>query len=164
MLLTRHQAAPPDLPAEAGLPDPPGPPDPRDRPAARWALAVVVVAAAALVPWIAYLDVTLPPATTAYHWPLAWSGLDGAIAAGLAATAWLAARGHRGHRGHRDRHYVRPAAAATVALMAADAWFDVCTSPPGRPLAWAVTDMIVEAAVASACLLLAWTARPAERS
>jgi hypothetical protein len=26
-------------------------------------------------------------------------------------------------------------AAATVSLMAADAWFDVCTSPVGRPLA-----------------------------
>ena len=118
-------------------------------------MAVVVLSAAVLVPWIAYLVLTLPPATTAYHWPLAWSGLDGAIAVGLAATAGLAARGHR---------HVRPAGAATVALMAADAWFDVCTSPPGRPLAWAVADMIIEAGVASACLFLAGTARSAGRS
>ena len=41
---------------------------------------------------------------------------------------------------------------------------DVCTSPSGRPLAWAVTDMIIEAGVASACLFLAWTVRPAMRS
>jgi hypothetical protein len=116
-------------------------------------MAVVAVSAAVLVPWIAYLALTLPRATTAFHWPLAWSGLDGAIAAGLAATAWLAARGHR---------LVRPAAAATVALMGSDAWFDVCTSASGRPLAWAVTDMIIEAGVASACLFLAWTARPGE--
>jgi hypothetical protein len=159
MLLSQNQPAPP---ARPDLRDPPARPDlrdPRDRPAARWAIGVVVVSAAVLVPWIAYLAMTLPPATTAYHWPLAWTGLDGAIAAGLAATAWLAACGHR--RGHR---HVRPAAAATVALMAADAWFDVCTSPPGRALAWAVANMIIEAGVASACLLLAWTARPAGRS
>jgi hypothetical protein len=87
-------------------------------------MAAVVVSAAVLVPWIAYLALTLPRATTAFHWPLVWGGLDGVIAVGLAATAWLAARGHR---------HVRPAAAATVALMGSDAWFDVCTSPSGPP-------------------------------
>lgn len=44
---------------------------------------------------------------------------------------------------------------------AADAWFDVCTSPAGRPLALAFTDMIIEAGVAATCLLLPRMARPA---
>ena len=44
--------------------------------------------------------------------------------------------------------------------MAADAWFDVCTSPAGRPLAMALMDMTVETGVAVTCLLLPRMARP----
>lgn len=110
-----------------------------------WAIAVVAVSGAMLLPWSAYLAVTLPPSITARHWPLVWAGLDGAIAAGLGASAWLALR--------RDRR-LGPVTAATASLMAADAWFDVCTSPPGRPLALAIMDMTVEAGVAATCLLL----------
>jgi hypothetical protein len=66
----------------------------------------------------------------------------------------------------RRRRSVRPWAVAVVAasgaaLMAADAWFDVCTSPAGRPLALAIMDMIIEAGVAATCLLLPRMARPA---
>jgi hypothetical protein len=119
----------------------------------RCAIASIAVSAAALVPWTGYLWATLPPAVTARHWPLVWSGLDGGIAVGLAASAWLAWRG--------DRRLVQ-VTAATAALMAADAWFDVCTSPPGRPLAWALVDMVIEATVAATCLMLPrLTRRPA---
>jgi hypothetical protein len=99
-----------------------------------------------LLPWTAYLALSLPPSISARHWPLVWSGLDGAIAVGLAATALLAIR--------RDRR-IALVAVSTATLLLADAWFDVCTSPPGQSLAWAVLDMAVEVAEAAACLLLA---------
>jgi hypothetical protein len=37
-----------------------------------------------------------------------------------------------------------------------DAWLDVCTSPAGQPLMFALADMCVELAEAAACLILAW--------
>ena len=69
-------------------------------------------------------------------------------AAGLAATAWLAVR--------RDRRLAFPAI-STATLLAADAWFDVCTAPAGSSLVWALAEMAVEQAEAAACVALAVT-------
>jgi hypothetical protein len=144
---------------------PPGrAPDGYATPAFRWLVRLVAVSAMVLIPWAAYLADTLPPSVSARHWPLAWTGLDIAMAAGLGATGWLAIR--------RDRWLAVPAV-STATLMAADAWFDVCTAPAGRPLAVALADTCVELAEAAACLALAfaiwreapvarWTASPAE--
>ncbi|MGH3253290.1 MAG: hypothetical protein ACRDOI_44705 [Trebonia sp.] len=109
--------------------------------------AFVTGSAVILLPWIAYLAITLPPSVIARHWPLAWAGLDAAMAAGLAATGLLAIR--------RDRR-VAFAAASTATVLLTDAWFDVCTSPAGRPLAFALLDMCLEVGEAAACLALAW--------
>jgi hypothetical protein len=113
----------------------------------RWVATAVMVSAVVLVPWIAYLATNLPPTASARHWPAAWAGLDAAIAIGLAATGWLALR--------RDRR-VAFCAASTATVLVVDAWFDVCTSPPGRPLSFALVDMCVELGEAAACLLVAW--------
>jgi phosphoribosylamine--glycine ligase len=75
-----------------------------------------------LLPWLVYLAVSLPPSPVAWHWPAAWAGLDGMEATGLACTGVLMLR--------RDPRY-RLTAAATAALLIADAWFDVATAPPG---------------------------------
>jgi hypothetical protein len=115
--------------------------------ACRWLATVVTVSAVILLPWIAYLAVSLPSSVTARHWPLAWAGLDAAMAIGLATTGWLALR--------RDRR-VALTAVSTATVLMMDAWFDVCTSPAGKPFAFALTDMCVELAEAVACLLLAW--------
>jgi hypothetical protein len=112
----------------------------------RWLTRAVAGSALILLPWIAYLAETLPASVGARHWPLAWAGLDGAMAVGLALTAWFAIR--------RDRRLAFPAA-STAALLLADAWFDVCTAPAGRPLVLALIDMCVELAEAAACLALA---------
>jgi hypothetical protein len=109
--------------------------------------AFITGSAVILLPWIAYLAMTLPPSVSARHWSLAWTGLDAAMAIGLAATGVLAIR--------RDRR-VAFAAASTATMLLADAWFDVCTSPGGRPLAFALTDMCIEAGEAAACVILAW--------
>src|ERR1700722_6977627 len=115
------------------------------RPTFRWLVGLVAVSAVVLVPWAAYLAVTLPSSVSARHWPAAWAGLDVVIAAGLAATAWLAVR--------RDRRMTFPAV-STATLFLVDAWFDVCTAPAGRPLAMALADMCVEVAEAAGCLAL----------
>ncbi len=146
MLLERDL---PSAPPSSAPPASPAPP--RYRRLLPWAIALVAVSGVVLLPWSAYLALTLPPAIAARHWPLVWAGLDGAIAVGLGASAWLARR--------RDQRVV-PVSAATAALMASDAWFDVCTSPAGRPLVWALADLAVEAAVATVCLLLGRAARP----
>jgi len=120
-------------------------PDEATAPAFLWLVRLIAISAALLVPWAAYLALSLPASVNAQHWPLAWTGLDVAVAAGLAATAWLAVR--------RDRRAAFPAVFAATLLLV-DAWFDVCTAPAGRPLAMAFTDMCVEAVEAAGCLAL----------
>jgi hypothetical protein len=115
------------------------------RPAFRWLVRVIAVSAAVLLPWAAYLALSLPASVSARHWPVTWTGLDVVMAAGLAATAWLAVR--------RDRRMVFPAV-STATLLLVDAWFDVCTAPAGGPLAMALADMCVEVAEAAGCLAL----------
>jgi hypothetical protein len=119
--------------------------DGADRPAFRWLVRLTAISAVVLVPWAAYLAVSLPASVSARHWPVAWAGLDVVMAVGLAVTAWLAVR--------RDRRTAFPAV-STATLLLVDAWFDVCTSSAGRPLVTALTGMCVEAAEAAGCLAL----------
>jgi hypothetical protein len=114
-------------------------------PAFQWLVRLIAVSAVVLVPWAAYLAVSLPGSVSARHWPVAWTGLDVVVAAGLATTAWLAAR--------RDRRTAFPAV-STATLLLVDAWFDVCTAPAGGSLVLALADMCVEVAVAAGCLAL----------
>lgn len=112
----------------------------------RWLAGRAAVSSAVLLPWAGYLAATLPSSVSARRWPLAWTGLDVAIAAGLAATAWFAAR--------HDRRLAFPAV-SSAALLLAGAWFGVCTAPAGSPLTWSIIDMFIEIAEASGCLALA---------
>jgi len=115
------------------------------KPAFRWMVTLIAISAVVLIPWAAYLALSLPASVSARHWPAAWTGLDVVMAAGLAVTAWLAVR--------RDRRMVFPAV-ATATLLLVDAWFDVCTAPAGGPLVMALADMCVEIAEAAGCLAL----------
>ncbi|MDL4815888.1 hypothetical protein [Actinomadura opuntiae] len=90
---------------------------------------------------------TLPSTAHVSNWSMAWVGLDAMMAAGLLGTGVLLAR--------RDpRHGLT--AAATGALLAMDAWFDVLTSAPGaeRTLALALAAGM-ELPLAGACGILA---------
>jgi hypothetical protein len=125
------------------------------RPAFRWLVRLVAISAMVLFPWAGYLAVTLPASVSARHWPVAWTGLDVVMAAGLAATAWLAIR--------RDRRLAFPAV-STATLLLADAWFDVCTAPAGGAFLMSIADMFIEVAEAGGCLALAtavWRIAPA---
>ena len=94
---------------------------------ARWGRLVALAVGAFLLPWCAVLGATLPVTTRAPNWSLAWMGLDLAEAVAALAAAVLLSRGSP---------RAGLAAVAGAALLFADAWFDVCTSPPGLERAW----------------------------
>jgi phosphoribosylamine---glycine ligase len=99
-----------------------------------------------LLPWMAYLAVSLPASPRAFHWPAAWVGLDALEAAGLLATGVLLRRG--------DARYCLTAM-ATAALLVTDAWFDVTTAPPGSgALASAAMAVLAELPGAALCTAL----------
>ncbi|MBD2895036.1 hypothetical protein amrb99_39680 [Actinomadura sp. RB99] len=100
-----------------------------------------------MVPWMFVLARTLPSTTQVSNWSMAWVGLDVLIGAGLLGTGVLLAR--------RDPRHGLPAA-ATGALLAMDAWFDVLTSAPGAERALAVAMAAgLELPLACACAVLA---------
>jgi hypothetical protein len=80
---------------------------------------VYAAGAVLLVGWAAYLGDSLPDRNVAQHWNAAWVGLDLLIVLALGNTAWRAFRA--------DGSVVIPAA-ATAALLVADAWMDVTTA------------------------------------
>ncbi|WP_406344626.1 hypothetical protein [Streptomyces sp. NBC_00648] len=104
-------------------------------------------AGVSLVPWMVVLAQTLPQTVEVSNWPLAWIGLDAALAVGLAGTGVLLRRGDP---------RVSAAAAATGALLLMDAWFDVTTAAPGPEFATAVAlAVLAELPLAAACAVLA---------
>jgi len=100
-----------------------------------------------LLPWCAVLGATLPASTVVPNWSLAWVGLDLAEAVAALLTATLLTRG--------SSRAAIPATAG-AALLLADAWFDVCTSPPGLDRLLAVGEaVLVELPLAAAAIWLA---------
>lgn len=83
------------------------------------ALTVSAVAAALLVPWTAYLAVSLPDRYVARAWALTWSGFDVLLIVLLGLTAYFA---------WKRRMLVVLTSFATGVLLLADVWFDVTTS------------------------------------
>lgn len=80
---------------------------------------LAVAAALALLPWIAYLAVSLPSTYLVTGWAASWVGFDVALLAVLAAVAWA---------GRRRPDLAAPLSMAAGVLLFADAWFDVTTS------------------------------------
>lgn len=81
-----------------------------------WGMLVVVVG---LIPWTAYLAISLPGRFQAHDWSLAWVGFDTALIAVLAYTAWAA---------WFRRQILAPTAIVAATMLLCDAWFDVTTS------------------------------------
>ncbi len=88
----------------------------------RAAAAVFGVLGVGLLPWTLWLGLSLPSRKVTEHWDVAWAGFDLILAASLLGTAAALLR---------RSPLVRSWAAATGALLVADAWFDVVTSEPG---------------------------------
>jgi hypothetical protein len=76
-------------------------------------------AAVALLPWIAYLAVTLPTRDVDLHYRAAWVGFDCLLVLAIVRTAYMA---------FRIDPRVQFPAMATATLLFVDAWFDVTTA------------------------------------
>ena len=102
-----------------------------------------------LLPWCVLLSATLPVTTEVQNWSLAWTGLDAGEAIAALATAVLLTR---------EDPRAALTAVAGGALLIADAWFDVCTSPRGAGHMLAVAEAVfVELPLAGAAFWLAVT-------
>jgi hypothetical protein len=106
---------------------------------------LLIVCCAVLIPWIAFLALTLPPRYVARHWSTAWVGLDVFLLLGLATTAWA---------GWRRRRIVVISSFMTATLLATDAWFDVLTDSTTGAFVVSLADaLLVELPLAA---LLFW--------
>jgi len=96
-------------------------------------ILLVVGSAVVLVPWIAYLAITLPPRYVADNWDVTWVGFDVLLLVMMVATAVL---------GYLRRQMLVMTAFATGVLLACDAWFDVVTAH-GNDQTWSVVSAVV---------------------
>ena len=114
----------------------------------RWAAPLFTVCAALLLPWIVIAGITLPSRSLSENYDVAWAGYDVILLIGLISTALTTLR--------RSRR-LPIAASATGALLTADAWFDVLTTPGGWDLVEAIAmSLLAELPLAATCFWLAW--------
>ena len=114
----------------------------------RWAAPLFLACAVILLPWIVVAGLTLPSRSLSHNYNLAWAGYDVILLLGLAGTAYSTLRRSR---------LLPIAAAATAALLTADAWFDVLTSPGGWDKVEAIAmSVLAELPLAAVCFWLAW--------
>ncbi len=72
-----------------------------------------------MIPWTAYLAISLPVRFRAHNWNVAWVGFDSALMIVLALTAWAA---------WYRRQILAATAIVAATMLVCDAWFDVNTS------------------------------------
>jgi hypothetical protein len=96
-------------------------------------ILLLVGSAVVLVPWIAYLAVTLPRHYVADNWDVTWVGFDVLLLVMMVATAVL---------GYLRRQMLVLTAFATGVLLVCDAWFDVLTAH-GDDQLWSVFAAVV---------------------
>lgn len=84
-------------------------------------LVLMVGAIIGLIPWTAYLAISLPDKYIAHNWPATWVGFDILLLLFMAATAVL---------GLLRRQLLVLTAFTTGVLLVCDAWFDVMTAAP----------------------------------
>jgi hypothetical protein len=88
-------------------------------------LTILAASLLVLIPWIAYLAMSLPDRYLAGQWKAAWVGFDIALMGCLGWTAWNA---------WQRRQMLVLSAMITATLLVCDAWFDVV-------LDWGTSDM-----------------------
>lgn len=114
----------------------------------RWVGPAYILMGLILVPWIVYLQATLPLQEVSQHYRLAWVGLDILEFGQLTRTGLYALV-------RRWRHRMRPHAAACAAMLIVDAWFDVTTTPTNQVVTSIATAVLVELPLAGLCWWLA---------
>jgi hypothetical protein len=112
-----------------------------------WAFVIMGGVAIALLPWTAYLSVTLPSEHKSAHWDIVWPGFDIGIALAVGATVVALVR---------CSTYMPIFSTIAGTVLLCDAWFDTLTSRPGNELAWAALEAVVaEVPLAAFCFWLA---------
>jgi hypothetical protein len=101
---------------------------------------LTVCAAVGLIPWIAYLALTLPDKYVAHNWLATWVGFDLLLFGFMAATAVL---------GVLRRQLVVIVAFTTGVLLVCDAWFDIITASPVDRTASVLTALLAELPLAA---------------
>jgi hypothetical protein len=100
----------------------------------KWRTVLMLVCAAALIPWTVYLAITLPSHYVARNWVATWVGFDILLVAMMVLTALA---------GWKRKQFVFPTAFATGVLLICDAWFDVMTSQRGGDLTQALLSALL---------------------
>jgi hypothetical protein len=111
----------------------------------RWAGPLFALLSVGLLPWIAYIAISLPARQLSPNYDIAWAGFDVLLFTGLASTASFAFRRSR---------YLSSAATATATILIVDAWFDVMTSPSRELPQALVLCIVVELPLAALCFWL----------
>ncbi len=111
----------------------------------RWAGPVFALFSVILLPWTAYIAVSLPARQLSANYDVAWAGFDVMLLGALATTAYFALRRSR---------YLSTAATATATLLVVDSWFDVMTTPAHQRLPSILLAIAVELPLAAVCLWL----------
>lgn len=127
-------------------PDVPSPNDPHMRHMRAVFLAVITGSFLFLIPWIAYLSVSLPTRRTVSNWRYAWVGFDAALIVAIGITALCAWR--------RLQVFI-PWAVATATLLCCDAWFDIVLDWNSDDLTGAIATALVAELPLAALLLYA---------
>jgi hypothetical protein len=125
-------------------------PDSSRIPLPRWVTPVLLLTAAALLPWTLWLTFTLPSRHVTEHYDIAWVVFDCALFCAFVATAWCALR---------NSQWLVPFAAVTGTMLVCDAWFDVATSiGSGDALEAILEALLAELPLAAVCALVVYDA------
>lgn len=98
-------------------------------------LTLMMGGSVAMVPWVAYLAVTLPDNYVAHNWVVTWIGFDVLLVGFMLATLLL---------GYLRRQLLVFTAFTTGVLMICDAWFDLATAGPRDLRLSIITALLVE--------------------
>ena len=121
----------------------------------RWITGLLALTAVGLIPWTLWLTFTLPSRHVTNHYDAAWVGFD----IGLFCAIGLAARA-----AYCRSPQLVPFAAATCALLIADAWFDVVTSTPGERVEAGLEAGLAELPLAALCAFVVFDAERVQTS
>ena len=113
----------------------------------RWAGPSFALFSLVMLPWIAYIALSLPSRQLSPNYDIAWAGFDVLLAVGLGSSGYFALRRSR---------YLSAAAAATSALLVVDAWFDCMTTPASSRWESIAFCFLVELPLAALCLWLSY--------
>jgi hypothetical protein len=105
----------------------------------RTRLGVMIGGSIAMIPWIAYLAMTLPENYVAHNWTATWVGFDILLVAFMLATAVL---------GFLRRQVLLFAAFTSGVLLICDAWFDLMTAGPNDLWLSVFTALVIEVPLA----------------